>query len=208
VGKNIDEQNSNPAPIALDQNALATAISAGVAEAIRQAQTGSAVATSEAVGAVLDRVQGRRQLSSAEYRTKTPWDPIGRKRHERPQLLRIYYQNGFLLDISFLSDTEIRLLDEIEAGKYLNDRVTVLESRTNDGSPNTVEINYPLASHEDHMMNARLFSSFEDLLSKIIAEHANPPAPVDPRSIRRRLSDVSDERSASALTAARTTKAE
>jgi len=75
------------------------------------------------------------------------------------------YQNGKDVPATCLSVELVNKVNGLKAGKYFGGRVTVAHD-TRGG----IHLSYKNASPDDRMRNQGLFSSFEDLVDKIIAE--------------------------------------
>jgi hypothetical protein len=173
---------------------LVEAVSAGVTAALQHAQPAGGIeaiaqAINSSIAGTLEKLQGQRQMSSAEYRTRTPWNPEAKKEHERPAFLRKYFQHGHLIQKWHVSDEDIELLDQLEPGRYLNKRVAVDVKESSNGDADSVFVSYPTKEQSDRQENARLFGSFTNLLRKIVEEIRNPP-PEPERKRRRRLAEV------------------
>ncbi len=70
---------------------------------------------------------------------------------------RTYYQNGARVNIRTTSLKEIKALEELQAGKYIDNIVTVRVTTYNGEDVDRVDIYYPNKKIEDRIRNATLF---------------------------------------------------
>lgn len=99
----------------------------------------------------------------------SPWDP--KDGSKKPKLKRTMYQHGILLEPAYLSVKEIELMNQLKVGRYLNNWVKIYRRRDHG-----IDIDYPVKTASQRMKLVSDFgvTSLEDLLSKCIAEAANP----------------------------------
>lgn len=139
-----------PAP-SLDVQLLANAISKGIADA------------STATGPIP-------QVPITKYAPVTPWNPKGLQDYQRPQMTREYLQNGQLIELWHVSDSDIQKLNQLQPGIYLDRRVEVVEMASETGQKHVVNIRYNNATQEQRFELKNLFRSFSELLSLILRE--------------------------------------
>ena len=119
----------------------------------------------EAVARGITAAQGPKKLTPGQYAKRE------RERNPKPALKRPVYQNGYSVDVDSGAVTAeaITLMNRITtSGRYLGRRVEVIVR--NDPNDKAVEIRYPNKSIDQRMENAQFFTSFTDLVRKIVAE--------------------------------------
>jgi hypothetical protein len=114
------------------------------------------------------------QVPLAKARIITPWNPTGKKNHERLRLTRNTYQNGARVVAERLTEEEIAAFNKLKPGRYGVDRKLVVIKR-NDGS---IELRYPNRSIEERMENGKLATAKDGttgilgILEKVNDEYA------------------------------------
>ena len=91
-----------------------------------------------------NRVQ---QVPLAKARIPTPWNPEGKKNHERPRLTRTTYQNGGRVVAERLTEDEIKAFNKLKPGRYGPGRAWVVVKRADD----SIELRYPNKTIEERM---------------------------------------------------------
>lgn len=113
---------------------------------------------------------GRRKVTIGEY--------VAKLNAGRPILKRRTFQNGILCQPVQLTPAEITLLNQItHSGKYLDRVVDVVAAF--DGSEEILYISYNCATIDQRMENKNLWTSFEDLLRKVVAVQQQEDAEAD-----------------------------
>lgn len=116
-----------------------------------------------AVSALVDRT--RRLVPFHAFRTRSPFNPTG---NPNRKLRRRCYQNGLPMFIDRLTDTEIRLMDQIKPGIYLNGVLRVAEVKT--GSQTDLHFLYSNKGRDQAMRVVKEFGTWERALARAIAE--------------------------------------
>lgn len=97
-------------------------------------------AANDALIDVLNRLVGIQeaqpipQQSVLQVKPVSPWNPEGKRDHERPKLSRNTYMNGFQLHESRMTEEEIHLANQLKAGKYQNRKWAVITQDGEDGN--------------------------------------------------------------------------
>ena len=110
-------------------------------------------------------LQPPRKIGADEYVAHTPFHPDGRVGE---RLRRRSFQNGRRLDEEFLTDQEIRLVNALVPGKFVDGLITV---RAVDQGPDTdLHIYYRSATHDQLIALSAHVNSFRALLQKCLAD--------------------------------------
>jgi hypothetical protein len=122
-------------------------------------------------------LQPPRKIGADEYVALTPFHPDG----TMPiALRRRSFQNGRRLDEVFLTDQEIRLVNALVPGKFVDGLVTV---RVVDQGPETdLHIYYRSATHDQRIALSAHVNSFRALLQRCLAD-AVAQGLVDPEAL-------------------------
>jgi hypothetical protein len=113
-----------------------------------------------------------KQVPVTRYRNRTIYNPEGLFPHKRPQFTRDYYQNGKLIVADVLTPADIAALEQLRAGRYLNRLVEVIEREAEGSEMRSLEVRYPSATHDQRIAAGKVFTSFSELLQKLLAEQA------------------------------------
>jgi hypothetical protein len=109
-----------------------------------------------------------KQVHISRYDAKTPFNPTGRKAHQRPKLTCKFVQNGEPAHASKMFDAEIEAVNKLKPGRYINRKVEVIERF--DGGEREIEIRYSNATPQQRMENKNYWGNLTDLVTKILAE--------------------------------------
>jgi hypothetical protein len=109
-----------------------------------------------------------KQIHISRYVAKTPFNPEGKKKHERSKLKCEFLQNGFKPNVGMLFDAEIDLINQLKPGRYLDRKVEVIER--NEAGKRSIELRYDNASIEQRMEMKNVARSLGEMLEKIVAE--------------------------------------
>jgi hypothetical protein len=129
----------------------------------------SVASMAESVAKMVEHIdmQQTRQVPIQKARIKTPWNPEGKKAHERPKLKGVRMQNGARLVEDRMSDEEIRAANQLTPGRYGPSRAWVVVKRK-DG----IDLRYPNKTVEDRMEFKNHAKNFLELCTKINDEAA------------------------------------
>lgn len=111
-----------------------------------------------------------KQIPITRYKNRTIYNPEGLPPHKRPKFTRDYYQNGKLISVDVLVPADIAILEQLKAGRYLGRLVEVIEREAEGSEMRSLEVRYPSATHDQRIAAGKLFSSFSELLRKVLAE--------------------------------------
>lgn len=128
----------------------------------------------QAIKLAVEETAPMKQIHISQYRGKTPWNPTGKRPHERLKLRGEFYQNGHRMVADKLSEKEIELLNQIKPGRYIKRKVEVIER--NSGGEVGVEIRYSDATADLRSELKNEFRNITELCERIIAEHKTPVA--------------------------------
>jgi hypothetical protein len=153
-----DEKTSGSPSLDLQLKALGETIAKGIVDA------------GNATGPI-------KQIPITKYKNRTIYNPQGLPPHKRPQFTREYYQNSKIInDIGGLYDEDIRLLNKLKPGRYIERNVEVIERLSDNGQQNQVEIRYPSATIDDRFRMKNYWRTFSEMLRLIVAEQEAEPA--------------------------------
>ena len=152
-----NEKNEKAPGLDIQLEALAGAIAAGITQAANQ------------TGPV-------KQIPITKYRTKTPWNPKGLKPAARPQFARAYWQNGHPVELWHVTDEDVRNLNLLKAGRYIDRKVEVVVRLAENGQAPACEIRYSNATADQRFELKNLFRNFSELLRLIVEEQEAVPA--------------------------------
>jgi hypothetical protein len=144
--------------------------SADVATTADSVSSSSVEQLTKALADAINSTRPPDKITVANRKSKTPWSPP--EGTPRSKFKRRFYHHGISLrDGENLSNVEIDLLNEIRPGRYMDGHVNV-KQRKDRG----VDIDYKVSTASDRLrlVNQYKITSFEDLLQRIVAEHANP----------------------------------
>jgi hypothetical protein len=130
----------------------------------------NAPVTAGQLGALVESIQAmtpKRKVLFSELKPKSPFNPKG-VRHRK--LARTVLQNGNRLNVKQLFDEEIRLLNELRPGIYVNKKVSVHLIEGTEGNVDTLLINYKNKTHDDRLAMKEEVRSFVALLRRIVDE--------------------------------------
>lgn len=106
---------------------------------------------------------GPKKLTAGQYARREA------AKNPKPKLTVHLTQNGYPANTDVMSAETITLANAIRlGGRYLNRRVEVIVKKDSEGRH--VDLRYPNASADMRIENASYFSSFADLIKKIVAE--------------------------------------
>ena len=111
-----------------------------------------------------------KQVPVTRYANPHLYNPEGLFPHQRPTFSREYYQNGKLISSAVVTPTDIAMLESLQAGRYLNRLVEVIAREAEGSEMQSLEICYPTATHDQRIAAAKHFTSFTELLQKLLAE--------------------------------------
>ena len=111
-----------------------------------------------------------KQVPVTKYRNKTIYNPEGLLVYQRPQFTRDYYQNGKLISVDVCTPVEIAILEKLKPGRYLNRLVEVVERDAEGSEMRSLEVRYPSATHDQRIAASKVFTSFTELLRKLLNE--------------------------------------
>jgi hypothetical protein len=123
----------------------------------------------QAIKLAVEETAPVKQVHVSQYRGKTPWNPTGKKAHERPKLRGEFYQNGQRMFEDRLTEQEIGLLNKIRPGRYVNRKVEVIERQSN--GEIAVEIRYSNATPDLRSELKNECRNLVEMLERIIAEN-------------------------------------
>ena len=108
-----------------------------------------------------------RKVPLSEFKTKSSF-----RTDSKPpvKLTRDVYQHGFELYATNLFDEEIRLLNTLPAGRYLDNHVVVTLRDGTEGAKDTLTIDFPCKTHDQRLYNAQKFRTALELLQMCHAE--------------------------------------
>jgi hypothetical protein len=109
-----------------------------------------------------------RKVTYAEYKPRTPFNPSGNRNRRAPS--RVVYQNGGRVNPRMLFDEEIKLLDQLRPGRYLDKLVTVREVEGTEGAPNELHIEYAYRTPDQRLALATRVRSLVAMLRQIVNE--------------------------------------
>lgn len=122
----------------------------------------------QAIKLAVEETAPIKQVHISQYRGKTPWNPTGKRPHERPKLRGEFLQNGRKMYAERMSDREIELLNQIRPGRYVNRKIEVIERVMNDES--TIEIRYNNGSPDQRSELKNEVRNLTEMLERIVAE--------------------------------------
>ena len=125
----------------------------------------SAQDLAQALATALQAIQPPRDQGYAEVAGKDVFNPSGRKR----ELKRDTYVNHFRVDVRYLHDQEVALLDQVKPGRYLDGKVTVSEQH-GEGGRSVIHIQYPDKGIEDRLMMKSVAPNFATLIQRVVSE--------------------------------------
>lgn len=143
--------------------------------------------------------QGPKKVTFGEYaRRPSIGHPLGPK---GPKLTRDCYHNGFRVEYATSTDEQIELLNKIDrAGRYFDRKVEVI-FREDEG---TIDIRWACATTDQRFAMTKYFSTFEDMLAKIVAvQEAEDAAEFELPPVRRTFGNTKAYREAMAKRAER-----
>jgi len=111
-----------------------------------------------------------KQIPVTRYRNRTIYNPEGLLVFQRPKFTRDYYQNGKLISVDIVTPADIAILEKLKAGRYLNRLVEVVEREAEGSEMRSLEVRYPSATNDQRIAAAKVFTSFTELLRKILNE--------------------------------------
>lgn len=111
-----------------------------------------------------------KQVPVTKYRNRHLYNPEGLYPHKRPKFTRDYYQNGKMISSDVLTPADIAILEKLQAGRYLNRLVEVIEREAEGSEMRSLEVRYPSATHDQRIAAGKVFTSFSDLLRKLLNE--------------------------------------
>lgn len=111
-----------------------------------------------------------KQIPITRYKNKQLYNPEGLVPHKRPKFTRDYYQNGKMIVAEVITPSDIAILEKLKAGRYLNRLVEVVEREAEGSEMRSLEVRYPSATNDQRIAAAKVFTSFSELLRKILNE--------------------------------------
>lgn len=163
-----DKTPTEPAPIQLDQNLIAT-IAAAVALALKaqgeaQPQLDMQL-LGDAIAAGISKTT-RRKVTFGEYALTGHSRFHPKPFAETPILRRQSWQNGIWMNPATLHDEEITLLNSItHSGRYMDRQVEVI--LRGEGASEEVDIRFPNKDINDQLMMKGYAKDFADMLRQI-----------------------------------------
>lgn len=109
----------------------------------------------------------KKKVLFSEFKTKSPFNPTGNKRRK---LERICYQNGARMRLVALFDEEIKLLNTLPVGRFLDNLVTVRLEPGSNGALDKMHIEYANRTHDQRIAIAQRIRSLVALLRQIHEE--------------------------------------
>ena len=130
-----DKKESTTAPAAVTETELAPA--------------DTTLALTQTMARMLDHMEAGRvqQIPISKVVNRTPWNPEGKKNHERVKLTRTTFQNSVRVTAERLTEDEIRAFNKLKPGRYGPDRKWVVVKRGDD----SVDLRYPNKTIEERM---------------------------------------------------------
>lgn len=122
----------------------------------------------QAIKMVVEETAPVKQVHISQYRPKSPWNPAGKRQHERPHLRGEFLQNGQRMIEDRLSEKEIELLNKIRPGRYINRKVEVIERQSN--GEVTVEIRYNNQTADQRSELKNEARNLTEMLQRIVDE--------------------------------------
>lgn len=118
-------------------------------KSLETANSEAILALSQTMTRLVDGMDNSRvqQIPISKARIPTPWNPEGKKNHERAKLTRNTYQNGARVVAERLTEEEIRAFNKLKPGRYGKDRKWVVVKRADD----SIELRYPNKTIEERM---------------------------------------------------------
>lgn len=114
--------------------------------------------------------QPTKKIPFAKFKTKSPFNPTGRKGRK---LTRRVYQNYHRVDVKKLHDEEIALLNQIKPGRYLNGVLTIREVMN--GADTDLHFLYDNKSQDQKFTVMREFRGhFTEMLKRCINDGPKP----------------------------------
>jgi hypothetical protein len=107
------------------------------------------LALTQTMARMLDHMEAGRvqQIPISKVKNCTPWNPEGKKNHERVRLTRTTFQNSVRVTAERLTEDEIRAFNKLKPGRYGPERKWVVVKRGDD----SVDVRYPNKSIEERM---------------------------------------------------------
>lgn len=110
-----------------------------------------------------------KRVTVGQYDPQSPFHP---DKKTQAKLKVTCVKNGMVLNHATLHDAEVRLINQLKSGRYINRLVEVILRPAEPGEMPVVEIRYKWATMNDRLAVRAHWSSFKDLLEKIIAEQS------------------------------------
>lgn len=108
-----------------------------------------------------------RKVRFNEYKTRSPFNPTGNRKRK---LDRICFQNGARINVALLFDEEIKLLNTLPEGRFIDQLVTVRKDAGSGGDKDKIHIEYANRTHDQRITFAEHVRSFVGLLRQIHEE--------------------------------------
>lgn len=109
----------------------------------------------------------KRKVLFSEFKTRSTFNPTGSKSRK---LVRTTYQNGQRLNIALLFDEEIKLLNGLKPGRYIDGLVTVKLTEGRGGNVDKLNIEFANSTHDQRIDLAGHVRSFVHMLRQITEE--------------------------------------
>lgn len=115
-------------------------------------ETAPALTQLDVMARMLDHMEAGRvqQVPISKVINRTPWNPEGKKNHERVRLTRNSFQNGIRVSPERLTEDEIRAFNKLKPGRYGppgQERKWVVVKRGDD----YIDFRYPNKTIEERM---------------------------------------------------------
>ena len=166
------EKNTTPATTTPDTSAPVTVND--LLKLIAAMKTNDAAApgqvTATDLTALVQSIQAmtpKRKVLFSEFKTKSAFNPSGNKSRT---LTRRAYQNGARIQIDTLFDEEIKLLNTLPEGRFIDQLVTVRKVQGSNGSQDQIHIEYANRTHDQRIAISERIRSFVSLLRQIHTE--------------------------------------
>ena len=108
-----------------------------------------------------------RKVLFSEFKTKSAFNPTG---SQSRKLKCAAYQNGHRFEIETLFDEEIKLLNALPEGRFIQNLVSVRRVEGANGGKDQIRIEYANRSHDQRILIAQHIRSFVSMLRQIHEE--------------------------------------
>lgn len=130
----------------------------------------SEVVTGQDITSLVESIKAMtppRKVRFNEFKTRSVFNPTGNRNRK---LTCTVYQNGARVNPALLFDEEIKLLNNLPTGRFVEKIVTVRKVDGRDGAKDQLHIEYSNRSHDQRIAVAKHIRSFVGLLRQIHEE--------------------------------------